>query len=164
MLLLILQATPTRIWILLAGLVALGLAQARPRTIGARRAALLPAMLVMLSLAGVASSFGLAPTAAAAWLAGIVAALLATHAWMPRPGARWSDSREFVHVAGSWLPLAVILALFATKYAAGVSLAMHPELGLRASFAMPFSFAFGIFSGVFAARGLQMWRARRVAG
>lgn len=164
MFMLILQATPVRIWFLLAGLVALGLAQARPRTIGARRAAVLPVALLALSLGGVVSSFGFAAMAGAAWLSGIAAALLAAHAWLPRPDVRWSDSRERVHVAGSWLPLTAIVALFATKYAAGVALAMQPGLALSAGFAAPYSFAFGFFSGVLAARGLQMWHSRRAAG
>ncbi len=163
MLLHILLATPARVWFLLAGLVALGVSQARPRRIGVRRAALLPIAMLGLSLAGVGSAFGFGPAAVVAWLAGIAAALGAAQAWLPRPEARWSESLASVHIAGSWLPMTAILALFATKYVAGVSLAMHPSYAADTSFALPFSFAFGLFSGVFAARGLQLWNARRIA-
>lgn len=80
----IVQTTPTPVWLMLAGLVAFTLVQARPRTIGAARDGLLP-----------------------------------------------------------------------------VALAMQPKLAGQAGFAPPLSFAFGLFSSVFAARGLQLWRARR---
>ena len=163
MLLQILQATPARVWLLLVGLVALGLSQARPRRIGARRAAVLPLVMIGLSLAGVGSAFGFDPAPVAAWLAGITATIAAAHLWLPRPEARWSESLASVQVAGSWLPMVAILALFAIKYAAGVSLAMHPSYAADTAFSLPFSFAFGLFSGLFAARGLQLWNARRIA-
>jgi hypothetical protein len=160
LLLTIAQATPVHVWVLLAGLVALGLSQTRARTIGAARAAVLPAALAALSLAGVAASFGAGGPALTAWLVGIVAALIATPRLLPAPQVRWSAALETVHVAGSWLPLALIVGLFATRYAVGASLAMHPELALHTAFAVPVGVACGLFSGVFASRGLQMWRAR----
>ena len=67
MLLQIIQGTPTGVWVLFAGLVALGLQQARERTIGSVRAAVLPAAFVVLSLAGVVSAFGGSALALTAW-------------------------------------------------------------------------------------------------
>lgn len=162
MLMHIVQGTPTAVWLMLAGLVAFGLAQARSRTISAARAGLLPLALLVLSLLGVASSFGLDGAAFAAWLAGITAAVFGAPAWLPPPRAQWEASGRRVHVDGSWQPLALMMGIFATKYAAGVALALQPALAAQAGFALPLSFAFGLFSGVFAARGLQLWRARRL--
>ena len=160
MLLQIFQGTPLRIWILLAGLVVLGVWQARPRTIAPARAAVLPAALLVLSLAGVVSTFGASAPALAAWAAGIAAALAIGPRVLPPVDATWSATHGAIRVAGSWLPLALILGLFATKYVAGVSLALHPDLAAQARFAILCGLAYGLFSGVFAARGWQLWRIR----
>ncbi len=159
----IVQGTPTHIWALLAGLVALGVSQSLPRTLGSTRVALLPLLLTALSLAGVATSFGVSAAALLAWFAGLGLALAAAPRLLPAPTARWTPSRDAVHVAGSWMPLALIVGLFATKYVAGASLAIHPELSHATSFALPVGFAYGLFSGAFAARGWQMWQARAAA-
>ena len=157
----ILHGTPVRIWFLLAGLVALGLSQARPRTLSAMRAAALPAALFVLSLAGVASSFGLGAATLAAWLAGAGLAFTAAPRWLPRAEGTWSEALDRVHVAGSWLPLLLIVGLFTIKYAAGASLALHPQAAHDAAFAAPFCFAYGLFAGVFLVRGRQLWLLRR---
>jgi len=156
-----LHGTPVRIWFLLAGLVALGLSQARPHTLGAARAAALPAAPFVQSLAGVASSFGLGAATLAAWLAGAGLAFSLVPRWLPRAEGRWSDALDRVHVAGSWLPLALIVGLFTIKYVAGTSLALHPQAASDAVFAVPFCFAYGLFAGAFAVRGRQLWQLRR---
>ena len=55
------------------------------------------------------------------------------------PGARWDPAGAVVHVPGSVLPLALILSLFAVKYAAGASLALHPALAADPLFCGTFS-------------------------
>ena len=159
----IVRGTPVHIWGLLAGLVALGVSQSRPRTLASARVAVMPVVLTALSLAGVAASFGVSAAALLAWLGGLGLALAAAPRLLPAPTAHWTASRDAVHVAGSWLPLALVVGLFATKYAAGASLAIHPELSHETLFALPVGFAYGLFSGIFAARGWQMWRARTTA-
>ncbi len=159
----ILQGTPAHIWAVLAGLIALGVSQSRPRTLSSTRVALLPLVLIALSLAGVTTSFSFSAGALLAWLAGLGVALAAAPRLLPAPRARWTEARDAVHVAGSWLPLALIVGLFAIKYAAGASLAMHPALSHETLFAVPVGFAYGLFGGTFAARGWQMWRGRAAA-
>ena len=163
MLMHIVQSTPIQIWILLAGLIALGLSQVRTRTIGSRRAALVPTAFVALSLAGVLSAFGASPVGIACWAAGVVAALLAGPRVLPRIAATWHAANDTLRVAGSWLPLVLILSLFTIKYAAGVSLSVQPQLAGDAGFVAAFSLAYGVFSGLFATRGMQLWRIRRAA-
>jgi hypothetical protein len=160
MLLQIIQHTPVRIWAVLAVLTLIGLSQARPRTIGAARAALLPAAMLALSLAGVVSTFGVSALALAAWGVGVGMALSLPPRLLPAVEATWSAASDSLRVAGSWLPLALILGLFSVKYAAGASLALHPEFATQAGFATVCGFAYGLFSGIFAARGRQMWRIR----
>ena len=163
MLMHIVQSTPIQVWILLAGLIALGLSQVRTRTIGSKRAALVPAAFVVLSLAGVLSAFGASPVGLVAWAIGVASALLAGPRLLPRIAATWHAAGDTLRVSGSWLPLVLILCLFAIKYAAGVSLAVQPRLAGDTEFVAAFSFAYGVFSGLFATRGMQLWKIRRSA-
>ena len=63
--------------------------------------------------------------------------------------------------------MALILGIFLTKYAVGVSVAMHPELKLQANFSVAVAMLYGAFSGIFAGRALRLirlvWLALRTA-
>ncbi len=159
----ILAGTPPYVWLVLAALVGLGWTQSRPRAMGRTRVAVLPAALLVLSFVGGVGAFGYAVDAVGAWIAGVAVAIAAGPLLLPRPGAAWSADRGSVRVAGSWWPMALIVGLFATRYVAAVSLALHPEEARDAAFSVPFCFVFGAFSGLFVSRALQMWRARRAA-
>lgn len=163
MLLQIIQGTPLRIWALFLGLVVLGVWQARTRTIGSLRAALQPGVFVVLSLAGVVSAFGTSGIAMAAWATGVFASVTFGPYLLPRLRASWQAASDSLRIAGSWLPLALIVSLFLVKYVAGVSLALHPQLVAERDFIVACSLAYGLFSGLFAARGLQLWQVRRAA-
>ena len=156
MILTVLQHTPTRVWFILAALVAFGLLQMRARTVSRARLTVLPLALLALSLAGVVSNFGALPMALVGWLVGVAAPLALPRQTLATPGAQWSPTTRCLQVPGSALPLALMVGLFAIKYIAGASLAMHPELGRDASFAGACSFGFGVFSGAFLARSLAL--------
>jgi len=159
----IVQGTPLRIWVLFAALVWIGLRQAKTRTIGSLRALLLPGVFLILSLAGVVSAFGASAAGGAAWAVGIGAAVAIGPRLLPALRATWQAAGDSLQVPGSWLPLGLIVALFAIKYTAGVSLALHPALAAETDFVVACSLAYGVFSGLFAARGVQLWRVRSEA-
>lgn len=152
----ILTHTPFWVWILLAALVTLGLAQTRAREVTITRITILPLAMVGLSLAGVLGAFGHLPIALGSWAGGMALALFAASRWLPVHGATWSDRTQRLHLPGSWLPLALFISLFGLKYAAGVSLTMHPPLATDPSFAGICSFAYGTFSGLFLGRALPL--------
>ena len=145
---------------MLAALLALGYLQTRPRRVGLGRATLLPASMLAWSLWGVTANFGSA-AALAAWALGVLGAAAAT-ARLPAPaGARWVAATRSFDLPGSWVPLALIVALFAVKFGAGVSLALHPELRDAPAFAVGASLTFAAFSGVFAGRALGLLQLAR---
>jgi Family of unknown function (DUF6622) len=152
--------TPLWVWGLLAALVALGLSQVRTRTVGEVRLAALPLAMAAYSLLGLAPAFQLTAASAVAWLAGVSATLAAGRA-LGRPSAvRYlPDARRFV-VPGSWIPLAIILAIFLSRYVVAVSLAMHPDLRQAVPFAIGTSLAYGLLGGIFPARALRIWTQR----
>ena len=161
MLIQILRGTPVWVWGLLAALVTVGLTQSMPRRIGARRAMIVPGLMLALSLGGVATTFGARPLALAAWAAGIALAIVfGLEAVAPR-GARWVREAARFELPGSWLPMALILGLFCIKYGVGVGLAFAPALAENTAFEVGIALAYGAFSGLFAARAIALRRLVR---
>ncbi len=156
----ILQHTPVWVWAILVALLWAGMMQTVARTVTLRRATLLPASMLALSLWGVVSAFGPGPALAAWALGGLAAAGGSLHAAGPR-GARWSAAGQVFHLPGSWVPLALMLGIFCIKFGVGVSLGLQPGLRVSVGFAPCASLAYGVVSGVFAGRALALWRLAR---
>ncbi|MDO8458810.1 MAG: hypothetical protein Q7T07_18055 [Burkholderiaceae bacterium] len=154
----ILQKTPIWVWALLAGLIALGYSQTRTRVVGLQRTVLMPVAMMLLSLYGTLSAFGLSATTLAPWLtacAGMAGLILLR----PVPDStRYDCASKRYALPGSWLPMGVILAIFLTKYAVGVTLSMQPGLARDPIFVLVVSLLYGLFSGFFAGRALRLWR------
>jgi hypothetical protein len=163
MLMQILSNTPLWVWGLLAALIGLGASQAVTRRVTARRAMVLPLVMVTLSLAGVSRTFPSAGLPIAAWAAGLALALAAGTSLVPVRGARWDAGSAHFDVPGSLLPMALILSLFTIKYGVGVALAMQPTLAGNLLFGACIGTAYGLFSGLFLARAVSLWRLARVA-
>lgn len=161
----IIQHTPAWVWGLLAMMIALGLSQARDREMSLARVTILPLVMIAVSLSGVFSAFGHFPVALGGWGAGVGVALVFGRQFIVARGAAWTSQTATLHVPGSWLPLALSVALFLLKYVAGASLALHPELAVDTRFAGPISLACGMFSGLLLARGQSLRNlAKRPAG
>ncbi len=159
-LLAVLQHTPVWVWPLLAALLSLGFWQVFPRTVTLRRATLLPVAMLALSFWGVVSVFGSVPALGAWAFGGLAAASWSLHAGSPR-GVHWSAAEQVFRMPGSWVPLALILGIFCTKFGVGMSLAQHPALRGTVSFVLVASLTYGAFSGLFAARAMTLWRLTR---
>lgn len=159
--------TPVWVWALLAGLVALGASQLRDRNASLLRTQLMPLGMAAFSVIGVLSAFGVSAAVAAqaggAWLAAAIStAALALWLQPTAPqGTRYARSSRSFHLPGSAMPLALILGIFLTKYFVGVELAMQPGLARDTAFALQISGLYGMFSGLFAARALRLWRLAR---
>ena len=157
----ILQRTPPWVYGLFFGLLALGYVQSKSHELSPWRLAVLPVALGALSLAQVGVGFSAQPVGFAAWSAGIGAALLAHRAFGQPNGARWSAASGTFHVPGSWVPLALMMAMFFSRYALAVSLALRPGMAHSAAFASAAGFGLGLLSGTFFARALWVWSQRR---
>jgi len=159
----IVQHTPVWVWGLLLALVALGLGQTFPRRVTLRRSTMLPLALLTFSLYGVFSRFGAQPAPLLAWGVGLAAALVATQGRFDTSAVRFDAASRSFQMPGSWLPLVLMLTLFALKFAAGVLAATQPALVRDAGFALPASAAFGAVSGIFLARAIAFWTLARRA-
>lgn len=156
----ILRGTPLWVLPLFIGLIVLGYLQSKPRDVSPAALAVLPVALGLLSLTRVIAAFGAAPLILGAWAAGTAAALLFNRALKQPAGARWSAASGSFHVPGSWVPLALMMAMFFTRYALAVSQVMAPALVHAAGFRMAAGFGLGLLSGIFLARALWVWSRR----
>ena len=152
----ILRRTPAWVFPLFLLLIYLGFTQSRTRAVGTARLAILPVLMPALSLFGVLSVFGANLVALACWLAGLFAAAILVRAiGIPKGVAYSPESRAFT-VPGSWWPLALIMGIFFARYTVAVALAMNPSLPHLALFVVVVSTTYGLPSGYFVARALNI--------
>ena len=158
MLLQILLHTPKWVFAVFVLLVWLGAKQLLSNSVSLSRVTLMPILMGGLSVFGVISAFGDSLGALLGWAAA-AAVLIALVLQRPLPATTRYDAagRQF-HVAGSAVPLALMMGIFFTKYVVGVALAMHPELRHQASFTIALPLLYGAFSGIFAGRAIRLWK------
>ncbi|MCS0589551.1 DUF6622 family protein [Massilia norwichensis] len=147
----IVMHTPAYVWAILAVLVWRGTAALRQREMKLRSLFIVPAVMLALSLQDVLVKFGANAIALAAWAA--AAAGTALLVWKfgrsrTAPGATPGS----VIVRGSRVPLAMMMAVFFTKYAAAVLLAVLPHARHDALVAAGVCALFGVFNGCFLGR------------
>jgi uncharacterized membrane protein len=154
----IVSHTPVFVWFVLAGLVVLGALQARQRHVSLTRATMLPLAIVALSLWGTASLFAGSYLALvlAGWSAAVAAGFATVVRRAPAAGTRFDPSTGSFVVPGSWIPMLLILAVFALRYATNVALALQPVLAADANFAVGIAACSGLFTGIFAARAARL--------
>lgn len=162
----IVRQTPAWVGGLLAFLLALGFSATRGRDVPMGRLVLLPVAMTGLALWGVQSAFGATGHLAALlalWAVCAAAVLAVGSRLAPPAGTRWNSAARSVHLPGSWVPMALILAVFLMKYGIGVQLAMQPPLAHDTGFAFAVTALYGLLSGFFAARLLSVLRLARGA-
>jgi len=148
----ILEHTPVWVWIVFGALVLLGLQQSRTRDVSIARATILPVVMIVLSLSGVVGAFGPVPFALAAWAAGVGLSLTLAGKAVAVRGASRSTQPGHLRIPGSFVPVMLIMAVFITKYSAGVALAINPSLAANTAVAVTLSLVYGVFSGLFWSR------------
>lgn len=157
----IVRQTPLWVGGLLAGLLWLGFSATRARDVHIGRLIVMPVAMGGLALWGVYSAFGGTGNVVALlglWALCYAAVLAIGTRLAPPPGTRWDGATRSFHLPGSWMPLALIMAVFLMKYCIGVQLAMEPSLAHDNGFALAVTGLYGLLSGLFAARTLRVLR------
>ena len=158
MLIQIISHTPLWVWAILVVLLWVGLKQTLPRSVSLRRITVLPLVMVGLSLAGTLTAFGAGNHALLAWgAAAAVAAAVVMTRTLPQ-ATQYNTWTQHFQIPGSWTPLVLMMGIFITKYAVGVTLSMRPDLARDAMFSQSVGALYGGFSGVFVARAARLWR------
>ena len=151
----ILTHTPLWVFGLFFGLVYLGYLQSRTRQVSRSRLIVLPVAMLAWSLYSVWSTFDAHLTALAAWACawGVVVAIGLARG--PSRGASYDAGTAQFTVAGSWLPLALMMGIFFFKYAVAVAHAMKPGLLGTPAAVVVVAGTYGAFSGLFMARAVR---------
>ena len=158
MLMQVILHTPKWVFAVFALLIWLGAKQMLTNSVGLNRVTLMPVVMGALSLYGVISVFGDAFGPLLGWAAA-AAVMLALVLQRPLPATtRYDAAARRFHLAGSPVPLMLMMGIFLTKYLVAIALAMHPELKHQATFAVLLPVLYGAFTGVFAARAVRLWK------
>jgi hypothetical protein len=152
----ILEHTPVWVWLVLAAVAWLGFAQSRDRYVSRVCTGFLPWVFVLLSLCAVAFGPGELPLTLLIWGLGFAAAWIGGRRFVAVRGAAWSSERERVRVPGSWVPLLLMVALFSARYVFGVVAVLAPAIRADSRFLALTSLSYGMFAGLFWARGRSL--------
>lgn len=154
-----LQHIPVWVFALLIGLIALGLVQTRTRHVRKQRLLGINIALTVFTLVGVVQQWRLTPWLVPSLLSWAAMGLLV--AWAlgqgaAPSGASYDQETRHYTVPGSWLPLALFMAIFACKFVVGMLAATAPESLHSLQTAIGISALYGFFSGVLNARALRL--------
>ncbi|MDR3396058.1 MAG: hypothetical protein P4M06_00690 [Pandoraea sp.] len=158
-----LSHVPFWVWWLFVALVALGLSATRTQYKPLWAALAMPLAMTGVSAYGAASTFTTHMPALIAWASAVVIVVVLRAALGAWGRVSWVPETRRVRVPGSWLPLLWMLAIFALKFAVGVSLAIYPALKSNGAFSAWVCLSYGAFSGIFLGRALAIRRAMRNA-
>lgn len=147
----LLTHTPAYVWAILVFLAWRGAVEMRDREVAPHRLFVLPLAMLVLSLHDISLKFGASASVLAAWLAGCAAAtLLAWRFGRSRVTAASTPGR--VRVRGSRIPLVLMMAIFACKYATSVMLVVQPQNAARLSVLLAIGAVYGVFNGLLLGR------------
>ena len=161
MLVQILKHTPLWVFGLFFGLAYIGSLQSKTRLVSRHRLAILPIAMLCLSFLGVWSSFGHNLTALAPWACALIAVVTFSLALAPPRSVSYSPASKLFTVPGSWVPLALMMCIFFTKYAVAVARALNPDSSNSFAFVAVICTIYGLYSGIFLARALRVARVAK---
>jgi hypothetical protein len=153
---------PVWVFFIFASLVFIGYRQTRTREVGVGVVAVLALSMFGLSLYGVIAAFGANTVALGAWALGVATSVtFGRGVFGPRGLVALSAAR--VQVPGSWLPLALMMGIFAAKFVLGFATGVGSPIVKQLWFMAGASAVFGLLSGAFTARALVVHAFAREA-
>lgn len=152
----ILAHTPIWVYATFFVLLVFGLIQTRTRTVRKLPALLLPAGMLALSLAGIYTSFGLATIPLVAWGMALTMATAVGSTFFRDKRIHCKATDDAFFIPGSWVPLVVMMSIFATKYVYAVMHAYNAE-GIATPMVIgALSAVYGLLSGYFSSRAITL--------
>lgn len=157
----ILMYTPQWVFGLLAGLIVLGLMQVPTRQVPIQAVFIMPVAMTMMSLIGTLMDLGFTAITILCWVLGAALVTLLLLKLINNSSAAYDHTTRKLRLQGSWIPLLIILAIFCTRYALGMSLGMNLAIVHEFYFAPLMSFILGTLSGYFIAQGIKYLQVSR---
>jgi hypothetical protein len=154
----IISNTPKWVFALFFVLLALGLSQMRTQSKSKKRVLIIPIVMFALSFLGVISAFGKTAMPIIAWAAGYIGLVSLIGRGFPSSGNGYNLTTKRFTIAGSAVPLSLMMGIFFLKYFVGASMGMNASFTHDAAFSIVVSLLYGAFSGVFAGRALRLMK------
>ncbi len=154
--------TPLPVWIALAALVLIGLRQTRTQNMSATRVWAVPLLVGTASLVGALHGFAGAGEllTGASWAVGAGLGFVSNRSLdLPRRVSANADG-SFT-IGGSIAPLLLFVGVFLVRYVVNVALAIQPSLSGNPEAAAAAAIAYGLTTGLLAARSRKIWASRR---
>jgi hypothetical protein len=155
--------TPVWVWALLAFLIYRGILASVDREVTLKRLLIIPGIMLALSVQGIVSTFGITPATALSWLPFIAVGAALAWVMFRRDSVMALPAKGAVFQRGSWTPMILMMGIFLTKYAVGVTLAMQPYHAHELLFAAGICALYGLFNGVFIGQVLRVFSIYRQA-
>lgn len=147
----IISHTPVYVWALLAFLIYRGWLASQDRETSLLKVAVIPLVMLGLAVSGIGTAGPLGEAVWAIW--GLGAAASAAAIWtLSTREISVNRAAGTLQQRGSWMPLCLMIAIFATKYTVAVLSAMHPEVARSLPFAASITLLYGVFNGLFLGR------------
>ncbi|MBL4908904.1 MAG: hypothetical protein JKX78_02595 [Alteromonadaceae bacterium] len=157
----IISHTPTWVFALFIGLLALGYRQSKDRMISKNTLIILPIVMVALAINGELRTFNLQLTALFTWFFGATICYLLVQNYVSIK-ANYIQEQHLFALKGSWVPLILMMGIFLTKYIVSTLLATKAEIITSTGFMLIVSLLYGAFSGIFIARAHKVLALRTV--
>lgn len=152
----IISNTPIYVWAILGFLAYRGIKSSADRELTVSAVAIIPLVMLALSVQGILSGFGVDPLVLAAWLAAMTAAAAVSWNMVSDKNVRILADKGTVFYRGSWGPLVMMMAIFVMKYIVNVALHVNPALHTNMQFALITTALFGLFNGLFLGKMLRV--------
>jgi hypothetical protein len=153
-----LQHIPLWVLGLFIGLVALGMLQTRTRQVRKQQLLGVKIALTVVTLVSVVQLWWPTPWLAIALISWALTGLLVSWALSQSAaptGASYNSATQRFTLPGSWMPLALFMAIFACKFVVGMLNTIAPETMRSSPAAIGISALYGLLSGIVIAR---VWR------
>lgn len=157
----ILKSIPSWVVVTFFIYTAYGLAQFRARQVRAFRLVIQPSLIVLLTLASVLTGTLDHSLCLLTWLLGMVLAAIVGNSNKTSRGLRYSYQTKLIYIPGSWVPLLLMMLIYATLFMVNdISGEQHMQMNV-ALFSILVGLVYGLISGVFVARMLSAWQVKR---
>lgn len=144
--------TPIYVWFILAFLISRGMAASTDRDVTMRHLVIIPAVMLVLSWLDINNKFGVDGLVVAGWAMGALIGAGLVWRNFDSGSIAYDPASGAISLRGSWLPLALMMAIFCTKYAVAVLVAMLPAARENSLFVAAVCIVFGMFNGAFLGR------------
>jgi len=157
----LISQTPTWVFAIFFTLLVLGFIQSKERIVKVKTIFILPIAMIIFSLFGVLSVFGLSILTMSLWGAGLVITLIIGLKLAFPKHVSFSKQSNKLIIPGSWAPLFFMMAIFFTKYFVGFAIAKELPLVNEHIFVVLLSLVYGAFSGIFLSRSCVMFKTSK---